>query len=111
MTTLIINLLLINLFVVLVSLSGFWDNLDEWVSSKWKFHHLPHIFICSLCQTFWLSMLYILVTGNLSLFGLGLCIINAHLTKITTPLYTTVENIILGLVNRFNQLIEILLFK
>lgn len=98
----ILNLLYINLIVVLVYLSGFWDNLDEWISKNYKFHHLPHLLTCSLCQCWWLSLLYIIITGNLSLLNIALCLINAHLTEVTIPLITTVKDFLLKIIAIMN---------
>ena len=103
MITTIINLLLINAIVCLVQLSGWWDNLDAWVNSIWRFRHLPHILMCSLCQCFWLSILFCLVTGNLSILTIALSLVNAHLTKVLTPLWTTIENYLLKLIEILNK--------
>lgn len=102
------NLLLINLIVVLAHESGFFISLDEWVSSKWKFHHLPKIMMCALCQTNWLSILYILVTGQFTLFALMLCLINAHLTEITLPLVRTIKSLFMKILELINKLIDLL---
>lgn len=99
MINLIINLLLINAIVCLVQLSGWWDSLDEWVSKKWRFRHLPHILVCGLCQCFWLSILFCLVTGNLSILTIALSLANAHLTKVITPLWSVIENWLLKIIS------------
>lgn len=88
----IIDLLLINAIVVLVHLSGFWTNLDEWVSKRVPPYHLPHLFVCALCQCWWLSLLYVIITGNLSLLTIALCLFSALLTEVTAPLITIVIN-------------------
>lgn len=99
----LINLLLINFIVVLAHESGFFVSLDEWVSKKWKFHHLPKIMMCALCQTWWLSLLYVILTpGALSILSILLCLVNAHLTEITTGIWRTVKTAIndfLGWIN------------
>ena len=103
----IYNLLLINLIMVLVHESGFITHVDEWVNRKWKFRHLPYPVLCCLCGVWWLSLLYIIVAGYLTLPGIALCLANAHLTKITTPLVRMVENMVLkaiGLVNDWLKL-------
>lgn len=99
------NLLFIGLIVALVYLSGFWDNLDGYISKKFRFHHLPHILTCALCQCWWLSLLYITLTGNLTLFNIVLCLINAHLTKIYIPLWTLIENLLLKIIELMNKIL------
>lgn len=103
MLNLIINLLYINIFVCLVHEAGFFTYLDEWINDKFPFHHLPYIILCALCQTWWLSLLYIIICGPFNLMTIALCLINAHMTKIITPLYRLVENIMLKLLNLFNE--------
>lgn len=107
MFSIIIDLLLICLFVTLIYRSGFWDNLDDYISRKVQFYHLPYILTCSLCQTWWLSLLYIIVTGNLSILTLVLCIINAHLSKVMIPLTKTIENILMKIIELINRLIDL----
>lgn len=99
----LLNLLLINIFVVLVHEAGFFESLDDWISTKYKFHHLPYIFLCALCQTFWLSLLYIIITGQIALWTIALCVINAHMTKVTQPLYRLIENILLKVIYLINK--------
>ena len=89
--TLILNLLLINLIVSMVYMSGFWDSLDYYLNKRLKPYHLPHIFQCTLCQTFWLSLIYILIAHTPILLGIVLSLINAHLSEITIPLLTSIK--------------------
>lgn len=98
----ILNLLLINLFVCLVHEAGFFETIDTMISERYKFHHLPYIFMCGLCQTFWLSLLYVIITGQLSILSVTLCLINAHMTKIITPLYRFIENLVLKVIELLN---------
>ena len=97
MTT-IINLLLINAIVALVYLSGFWDTMDYYISQKWKFHHLPHIFTCCLCQTWWLSLLYIIIAGKFTLLWIAASLFNAYLVDATIALFTVIKNWIMALI-------------
>lgn len=103
----LINLLLINLFVVLVHEAGFFETLDDMVNEKFKFHHLPYIFLCGLCQTFWLSLLYVLIAGPVSILTITLCIVNALLTRITLPLYRLAENLIMKLIELINDALKL----
>lgn len=101
----ILDLILINVFVSLVHEAGFFTYLDEWVSGKWKFAHLPYIMLCALCQTFWLSLIYVIATGQFSLLTLALCVLNGHMTKVMIPLYRLVENILLKVIELLNKLL------
>lgn len=104
---LIFNLLCINLFVVLVHEAGFFTYLDDWVNNKWKFRHLPYIMRCALCQVWWVSLLYIILTGQLTLFGVVLCLVNGHLTKITTPICRLAENIMYKIIELINKWLKL----
>lgn len=100
------SLLLINLIVVLAHESGFFISLDEWVSSKWKFHHLPKIMMCALCQTWWLSLLYIIITpGAFTLLNILLCLANAHLTEITQGIWRTIRTAIMDILGKINDIL------
>ena len=101
----ILNLVWIGLIVALVYLSGFWDTLDSYISQRFKFHHIPHILQCSLCQTWWLSLLYIICTGHLTLFNIVLCLVNAHLSKVYIPLWTLLENLLLKIIELINKIV------
>lgn len=102
---LILNLLFINIFVSLVHEAGFFETLDGMINERYKLRHLPYIFLCALCQTFWLSLLYIIIAGPFNLFTITLCLINAHLTKITLPLYRMIENILLKVIELINKVL------
>lgn len=100
----LIALLIINLIVVLIHESGFIENIDTWVSTKWKFHHLPKIMVCALCQTNWLSLLYIIITpGAFTLLNILLCLLNAHLTEITQGIWRTFKTGMMDLIGWINR--------
>ena len=99
MITTIINLLLINIIVSLVFLSGFVDEVDDAINRKWRFHHLPKPFSCALCSTFWAGIIYILVMGQFNILNIALCLANAHLTKVITPLWSVLENWLLKIIS------------
>ena len=106
MITTITNLLLIALIVTLVYDSGFFDVLDAEIGKRWKFYHLPHIFHCRLCGTWWLTLIYIIVTGQLSLLNIAFCIVAAYTADIISPAVKTIQNIILKVIELINRLID-----
>lgn len=107
LTTILLNLLWINLIVVLVHESGFITYMDDWINERYKFHHLPYPVLCALCTTWWLSLLYIIITGHFTLPMIALCLLNAHMTKVTLPVYRLLENLALKLVDLLNRLFKL----
>ena len=95
----ILDLLLINLSITMIFLSGFVDSVDEAISKRWKFHHLPKPFSCNLCSVFWASVIYVLITHQLSLFSITLCLASALLTDVTVPLITLVKNWLMKIIS------------
>ena len=106
MLDLIINLLLICFIVALIWNTDFFPTVDEWISKKVRFYHLPKPFLCALCGCWWLSLLYVIATGQLSILSIALCIFNAYLTKFVTALYGTFENIVMKFLEVINRLID-----
>ena len=104
--TTLTNLLLINIIMTLIHESGFIENVDDWISDKYKFYHLPYPVRCLLCSTNWISIFYVIITGQLSLLTLMLCLLNAHLTQITQPLFRFVMNALLKVVELLNRLVD-----
>lgn len=107
MFQLISNLLFINLIVVLIHESGFINNMDIYINKKYPFYHLPYPVKCCLCGTWWISLLYIIIAGPFNLLTIMLCLINAHLTKITTPLCRLIENILLKIIELLNKWLKL----
>lgn len=101
------HLLLINLILMMVHESGFIEKIDEMINARWKFYHLPYPVKCLLCGTNWISIFYIIITGQLSLLTLMLCLLNAHLTKITQPLFRLLENVALLIIAKLNEWIDV----
>lgn len=92
----IVELLLISAVVMMIFESGWWDNMDEIVNRKFKFHHLPKIFVCQFCQTFWLSLLWLFFTYEISVLSVFLALLNANVGEILLPLFKLLK----GAVNK-----------
>ena len=103
----LLNLLFINIFVCLVHEAGFFETIDTMISEKYKFHHLPYIFMCAVCQVNWLSFLYICIAGPFSLFTIMLCPLNGLLTRVVQPLYRFVENLVLKVIELLNKWLKL----
>lgn len=100
-----INLLLIVTIVALIFESGWWDSVDEWINKKYKFYHLPHIIACQFCQSWWLCLFYIIISGHLSLLNIMLCLVYANIGTFITPFITFVKNLIGLLLETLNKLL------
>ena len=107
LTTTLTNLLLINIIMTLIHESGFIENVDDWISNKYKFYHLPYPIRCLMCTVTWISIFYVIITGQFSLVTLALCLINAHATKIVQPLFRFVENVLLKVLELLNKWLKL----
>ena len=107
LTTTLTNLLLINLIMTLIHESGFVENIDDWISNKYKFYHLPYPIRCLLCGSFWVSLLYIVIAGPFNLLTIALCLLNAHLTQITQPLFRLIMNALLKVIELLNKWLKL----
>lgn len=78
-------LILISVIVVVITdLSGFVDDGLTPLFRRWFGIGTPSkIFTCSLCQTHWLGLLYLLVTGQWTLASYALLLVIAFLTPVT----------------------------
>lgn len=106
MWTTIYSLLMINAIMTMIHESGFIMYVDDWINEKYKFHHLPYPIRCLLCGTWWLSLLYIIITGQLSLLMIVFCLLNAHLTQITQPLFRFVMNAMKKLIELMTRIVS-----
>lgn len=102
-----LNLLLICLFWVLVTdYARFGESIEEIISRrKGKKITLSKIFKCSLCQSWWTSLLYLIITSNISVFSVVAALFFACST---TLIYDTV-NLLYDLIIKINSLIRDLL--
>lgn len=98
------NIILINLFFVLaLDVAGFWRDfsamLKGWLTNgkmKEPFDLKP--FSCSLCCTFWVSLIYIIIAGfdlKMVIFALGLAV----LSPVTASVINFVKNLMLRFID------------
>lgn len=85
------NLLLIQLICVLITdVAGAPDDfllpLFKRITGS-KIGYLPKPWSCSLCQTFWIGLAYLLFTGNFTLVNFTLLLVIACLTPVTVMLW------------------------
>lgn len=89
-----IELLMISAAVMMIFESGFWDEMDELVNKRFKFSHLPKIFRCQFCQTFWLSLIYLLIIKESLILSLFIALINANIGELMLPIFKLIKETI-----------------
>lgn len=99
----IIDLLLIALIMASVHQSGFIENVDAWVGSKWKFHHLPYPVRCLTCGTWWLSLLYLLIMGKFSLLTVFIALVMANISDWLLGVLTCLKNGLFTIIEFFEK--------
>ena len=107
----IINLLLINLIIsYIIDISGVMDSIKSFLKrilTKGKMsdpNYSIKPFDCSLCMTFWVSLLYVYLIGQFSIYGLFLACANSYVVQFSKDLYLLIKDIfvkVLDLIYKF----------
>ena len=101
------TLLLINLTIVfLIDQSGFINEFKQWLKklltngkmSDPGYSIKP--FDCSLCMTFWISLIYLLIINGLTIESFALVCLSAWLTTFTNDIYIVVKEMWTKLINK-----------
>lgn len=107
----LINLLIINFICVgVIDYLGFVEEgltpmLKKITGSK--IGHIGKPLSCSTCMAFWCSLFYVILTGNLSLGSLALCLGVAMLSPVTLDLLNFVKDCLTELITFFYKLLNI----
>lgn len=107
-----LNLLCITIIVVLVTdVFRFWDNFSSeiisWITKgKVKKPIDIKILQCSICQNFWLSLIYLIVVGSVTLYNILYILLLSFATQIILNLLLSIENIVITLINKMNGRVE-----
>lgn len=101
----VIELIIIAVIIELIQLSGFWEVLDDEVNKRFKFYHLPHIFHCSLCQVWWIGLIYIICVNEFSLPNIAIVLIIAHLTELISPIFLLIKELIKKVISIISKFI------
>ena len=93
-----INLLLIQFIIVcIIDISGFIQEL-EGMAGKWlkiKKAHIPKPFSCSYCSTWWTGLIYLMVTGNVTLYYVAILLMICSLTTVTMEVIYLIQDILI----------------
>lgn len=96
-------------WVFVLDISGFWVEFSTWLSrfllpkgmKPAPFELKP--FSCSLCMTFWTSLVYVICIGEWSVLMMAYICLMAWLTPIIKDGLITLSNLINKLINRINK--------
>lgn len=84
--------------------SGFIDSLEDYGKRVWgRFFRIPKPFSCELCSTFWLCILYLILTGHLTILWIAAACVAAASTRVIVPLIGLVVDFINNLINVIYQ--------
>ena len=96
----ILQLLIITIIVSVIFLTGFPFEIDDIISKKWRFHHLPaKPFLCNTCAVFWSNIAYLLVSSQLSLISVLIALLLAYAAP-------TISNVIVLIKACVDKIIE-----
>ena len=107
----ILNIFIIACICTLIIESGFFDEMEIRLSkilfrNKHKLY-FGKIFHCSLCATTWISIAYILLHGEFSLYNLCIVLLFAYSTNILAELLHFVIDLALTIISKLRTLFNI----
>lgn len=89
-----IELIIIAAIVMMIFESGFWDEMDSRVNQRFRFGHLPKIFVCQFCQCFWLSLVYLIFQRETLILAVFWALVNANISEVMRPLFKLIKGLI-----------------
>ena len=107
----ILDIFIIACICTLIIESGFFDEMEIRLSkilfrNKHKLY-FGKIFHCSLCATTWISIAYILLHGELSLYNLCIVLLFAYSTNILGELLHFVIDLGIKIISKLRDLFNI----
>ena len=109
----IINLLLINLIIsYIIDISGVMDSIKSTIKkvlTKGKMsdpNYNLKPFDCSLCMTFWISLIYVYLVGQFDIYGIFLACINSYIVQFSKDLYLLIKDIFAKVLDLIYKLIN-----
>lgn len=105
----IIDLILITFIVVqIVDISGIITSIKKLVATFMNIKDYNRINLplisCSYCVNWWISLIYIIIMGELTLFNIGFILLMSALTPIIVDITYTIQDILTKLINLINKL-------
>lgn len=86
MTTYIELLAIACIWVIIIDLSGFIQEIESlitgWFRTKRGRFEMPKPFSCSLCMTWWTGLIYLLITGECTVLNILAVLLIAYFTPV-----------------------------
>lgn len=109
-----INLFILTCIIVfIIDLSGFVDEIVKRLYDKYikvgDYHTLiPKLkpFTCSLCLSFWVGLIYLLVTSQFTIMMIGYVCLLAFLSPIIGDIFILLKDILNKIINIIYKLID-----
>lgn len=107
----IINLIFIQVITVfIIDLSGFTVSMKsglKHVFTRGRFSSPDYRlkpFDCSLCMVFWTCLVYLTVTGNLTIPYITVTVMLSYLTDVCKDMMMTVHDILISIIRKLNNI-------
>jgi len=104
----ILDLLLIQFIIVgIIDVSGFVQELEGFLS-KWLHirARIPKPIGCSLCSTWWTGLIYLIITGNLTLPLVAFTLFISLLTTVTKDIIYLIQDIFIKIITTISKMIS-----
>ena len=104
----ILDLLLIQFIIVgIIDVSGFVQELEGFLS-KWLHirARIPKPFSCSLCTTWWTGLIYLIITGNLTLPLVAFTLFISLLTTVTKDIIYLIQDLLIKIIDIISKMIS-----
>lgn len=98
------------ILVFAIDLSGFIQVISKkiwgWMYPNVRYNGwiIPKPFSCSLCSTFWLGLLYLLLTHNFTFLMVGYVALLAFLTPVIGSILITIKDFLITIINKIYDL-------
>ena len=98
----LINLLLITtILVFIIDLSGFTQSvqtfLKKWLKTNKDIVIKP--FMCSLCMTFWIGIIYLIAINQFTLIYFGFICLLSYMTPVIRDILKLIQDFIIAVIN------------
>ena len=110
-----LNILLIAIAIVIITdLSGVVDyikrHLYHWMTGNYNYPEtwdtpIIHLMSCSLCQTWWVGLLYLIVIGQVTFASIAYLLAIAYLTTTIRDLIVLIKEVLTKIIDKIFKLL------